>query len=262
MAKITVEKPERSIDGVNPEAAKKIEKMLKQGKRYFGSSGALMTRFAFSPEFKDDEKHNKTAAKEMLDGERDTTTFLKKWISNKPNAVLIDSIRIPGLDLDDYEVNEETGLVDGLDVDHAILIGKEVIIIDTKRWKKKKNYSVDDDGTALMTDKSFDGNEISMTEHIDDWLDYLYEDTCITGIVVVNQEEVTVRRNKNWYVSNYRLVEIDRFEELLDEKYKMIEDEDLEHISSTLVSQFVVRCIKPYDLYEKVFKMDTLKNFK
>lgn len=257
---VIVRKPESKIDGVKPIVAQKIERSLKQGRRYFGSSGGYMTHQAFNPEYTEKEGSQKIAAKEFLDGERATTTFLKKWVEDKPSAVIIESVKVP--DVEDEELDQVTGIIEGQDVDHIVIIGDEIILIDTKRWKKKKNYGVADNGSALMTNKTFPGNKIHMSEYIQNWLDYLDEDACITGIVCINQEEVSVTRNKNWYVNNYRLVELDRFEELLNQKWQEIEESDKKSINTTLVSQLVVRCVKPYDEYSKVFDMNSLREFK
>lgn len=257
---IVVDSPARHIDSVKPDVAEKIEKILKNGRRYFGSSGAYMTHQAFNPDYVEREGANKEAAKEYLDGERDTTFLLKKWIKDKPGVVLIDSVKVPFVEAE--ELDTETGVIEGYDVDHVLVVGNEIILIDTKRWKRKKTYGVYDDGSALMSNKAFPGNRIYMSEYIQNWLDYLDEDACITGLVCINQEEVTVIRNKNWYINNYRLVELDRFEELLNDKWKMIEDYDKSHINSTLVSQLIVRCQKPFDQYSRVFDMDTLREFK
>lgn len=259
--KVIIDPPLRNIEGVSYKAAQKIEEQLKKGRRYFGSSGASMTYQFSSPEYDNVEGLKKEVAKEMLEGERDTTTFLKKWIKDKPNVVMIESVSVPDWDKE-QELNEEYGIIDTPDTDHVLLIGSEVLLIDTKRWKKKKTYSVSDEGTALMTNKQFPGGEILMKESIYSWLDYLDEDASITGIVCINTEEATVIRNKNWYTEPFRLVELDRFEELLDEKWKMTEDEEKEHINTTLASQIIVQCIKPFDVYSKVFQMDTLRDFK
>lgn len=257
---IQIDPPLKNIEGVKHSIALRIEKMLKAGRRYFGSSGAAMTHQAFNPEYAE-KGVQPNKAKEYLDGERDTTTFLKQWIEDKPGVVMVDSIRVPDWDKDEV-VNEDTGIIDGGDTDHILLVGTEVIIMDTKRWPKKKNYSVNNDGDALMTNKPFAGGQVTMKESIHKWLNYLDEDAFVTGIVYINSEDVSVLRNRNWYTQDYRLVELKRFEELLNEKWKMIEDYDKTHINSTLVSQVVVSCIKPFDTYAKVFDMKTLAKFR
>lgn len=257
---IIVNPPKRNIEGVKPNVAEGIAKMLVKGKRYFGSSGAALSHQVFNPEWA--EKGIKPElAKIGLEGERDTTALLKKWVKDKPGAVLIDSAHIRGWGKEEV-VDEELGLIDGGDTDHILLVGSEVILIDTKRWKSKKNYSVGDDGQALRTNKSFPGGNLHMRQAIHMWLDYLDEDASVTGIVCINAEDTVVFRNRNWYTHPYRLVELARFEELLNEKWKTIDDYDKTHINSTLVSQVAISAVKPFDPYDRVFSKTALQTFK
>lgn len=249
--KIIVDPPKRHIEGVKYEVALKVAEMLEGGARYFGSSGASLTHQAFNPEYIEKNKIDPTLAKIGLQGERDTTTILKKWIKDKPVAVLADSIHVLGAGKE--EVDEETGMIEGGDTDHVLIIGSEVILIDTKRWKKKANYSVGDNGEALRSNKAFPGGNLHMRQAIHLWLNFLDEDASITGIVCINAEDTVVFRNRNWYQQNYRLVEVGRFIELLDEKWKLIDDYDKSHINSTLVSQVVLNAVKPYDERSRVF---------
>ena len=247
------------LEGVRPAVAKKLEKMLQDGRRYFGSSGAGLTHQAYNPAFVD-KGVNPDLAKVGLEGERDTTTTLREWMADKPSAILVDSVHVRGVGKE--EIDEETGMIEGGDTDHVMLIGSEVILIDTKRWKKKSNFTVADNGEALRAGKPFPGGRLHMRQAIHLWLDYLHYDASITGIVVIHAEDTIVFRNRNWYEQSYRLVEIGRFLELLDEKWKLISDYDKEHINTTLASQVIVSAIKPYDPYQTVFDMDTLRGFK
>lgn len=259
MANIIVDPPKPNIPDINPQVALKLAEMLKQGVRYFGSSGASLTQQAFNPIYTN-RGIDPTLAKIGLQGERDTTTLLKQWMKDKPNVVLCDSIHIRGWGKE--EVNEETGMIEGGDTDHVMLIGDEVILIDSKRWKSKRNYTVGDNGEALRANKPFPGGNLHMQRAIRMWLNYLDEDAAITGIVCINADEVTVFRNRNWYTHSYRLVEKDRFIELLDEKWKLIDDVDKQHINSTLVAQVALNAVKPYDERERVFHMPTLEKFR
>lgn len=256
---IIVDPPARNIEGVKYEVAVKIQKMLENGRRYFGSSGASLTHQAFNPEYID-KGIKPELAKIGLEGERDTTTFLKRWMKDKPGVVLVDSVHIRGWGKE--EVDEETGIIDGGDTDHVMLIGSEVILIDTKRWKSKRNYTVSEKGVALRTNQEFPGGKLNMNQAIHMWLNFLHEDASVTGIVCINTEEINVFRNRNWYQQSFRLVELERFEELLNEKWKLIEDYDKTHINSTLVSQVALNAVKPFDEYTKVFDMNTLRDFK
>lgn len=261
MSQVVVEPPARAIEGVKPPVANAIAQMLQNGRRYFGSSGASLTHQVFNPDWKD-KGIKPELAKVGLDAERTTTKLLKKWIEDKPSVVLIDSCHIRGWGKEEI-VDEELGLIDGGDTDHVLIIGSEVILVDTKRWKSKRNYTVGDAGQVLRTGKPFPGGNVHMRQAIHMWLDYLHEDASLTGLVLINADETVVFRNKNWYTQSYRLVELARFEELLNEKWeRYIDDYDKTHINSTLVSQIVVSAVKPFDEYKRVFSEEALKTFK
>lgn len=267
MPPVVVEPPVSNIEGVKPAAAVAIADMLKRGRRYFGSSGASLTHQAFNPDWRDKSGLKPELVKVGLDAERSTTKILKKWMSDKPNVVLIDSCHIRGWGKEEI-VDEELGLIDGGDTDHVLIIGSEVILIDTKRWKSgtdqfPRAYTVDNDGKALRSGKEFPGGNVHMREAIHMWLDYLHEDASLTGIVLINAEKTQVFRNRNWYTKSYRLVELARFEELLNEKWnKYIDDYDKTHINSTLVSQVVVSAVKPFDEFKRVISEQGLRDFK
>lgn len=264
MPEVAVLPPKGNIEGVKPNVAQTIYEMLRKGRRYFGSSGASLTHLASNKEYQQrfgGEDFDPGPARIGLEGERETTAFLKKWIKDKPNAVLIDSAHIRGWGKE--EVDEETGLIEGGDTDHILIIGNEVHLIDSKRWKKKSNYQVADDGSILRANKAFPGGKVRATEAMHMWLDYLDSDARVTTFICIQAEDITVFRNRNWYTHQFRLVEISRFGELLDAKYETIAAEDKETINSTLVAQVAVSAVKPYDEYEKVFgDLNKLKNFR
>lgn len=261
MEEIAVIPPKGSIEGVKPQVAQKIFEMLKKGRRYFGSAGSSLTHLASNPNYPLPEGFDRSSARIGLEGERETSTFLRDWAKDKPNAVLIDSVHIRGKGVEEV-IDEETGLIEGGDTDHILVIGSEVLLIDTKRWKKKSNYQVSDDGAVLRANKSFPGGGVRAAEAMYLWLDYLDSEAKVTTFICINSPEVTVFRNRNWYVQKYRLVEIDRFKELLDAKYEKITEEDRTTINSSIISQIVVGAVKPYDEYERVFSMSALSAFK
>jgi hypothetical protein len=257
---VAVIPPKGTIEGVKTPVALKIFEMLKGGRRYFGSAGSSLTHLASNPDYVLPEGFDRGSARIGLEGERETSVFLRKWIADKPNAVLIDSVHIRGWGQE--EVDEETGLIEGGDTDHILIIGSEVLLIDTKRWKKKSNYQVSEDGSVLRANKPFPGGGVRATAAMHMWLDYLDSEAKVTTFICINSPDITVFRNRNWYTQQYRLVEIDRFEELLNAKYEKISAEDRTTINSTLVSQIAVGAVKPYDEYQRVFSMDALKAFK
>lgn len=262
-----IEPPARDIEGVKPEVALKVAQMLENGRRYFGSSGASLTHQAFNPDWRGKTGLKPDLVKVGLDAERSTTKILRNWMKDKPNVVLVDSCHIRGWGNEEV-VDEELGLIDGGDTDHVLIIGSEVILIDTKRWKSgteqfPRAYTVGDDGRVLRSGKEFPGGNVHMRQAIHMWLDYLHEDASLTGIVLINAEKTQVFRNRNWYTQSYRLVELDRFEELLNEKWnKYIDDYDKSSINSTLVSQIAVCAVKPFDEFKRVISEQGLRDFR
>lgn len=263
---IEITEPDEFIPGVKPNVAQAIKGMLSKGRRYFGSSGASLTHQVSNPE-SINSGIKPALAKKGLEGERSTTKMIQEWMKDKPGVVLVDSVHIDpsyknsDVEEKEEELDEEEGIVDGKDTDHVLLIGDQVILIDSKRWKSKRKYSVDDHGRVLRSNRNFPGGTIRMKGAIYLWLEYLQDGAELTGIVHINADETEVFRNANWYKQAYRLVEKDRFIELLDKRWEKISPEDKRTINSTLVSQVVVSAIAPYDEYKNVFNPDIIKKF-
>ena len=254
----------KKVEHVKPVVVKKVEEQLKKGRRYFGSSGANFTEQAFNKEWKDREGSKHEMAEQITEAEREFTLVLKKWLKDKPNAVLIDSVYTPDTPrLNDSTFSAGDGLVTDCYTGHVVLIGNEIFIIDSLPFKKKKRYSLDEERRVLQTNKEFEFTPYAhMSEKFEKWLNYLDEEALLTAIVGFTGEEATTERYKTWYDSPYRLLEYDRYIEFLDAKYGVIEDEDKESINPNLVAQVLVRAVKPYDKYETIFNSQALKNFK
>ena len=115
-------------------------------------------------------------------------------MSDKPDVVAIHSMHVRGAGKED--VDPETGIIEGGDTDHMLVIGDEVILIDSKRWKKG-GYSIDDSGKVLRFKKSFaGGSRMHMKQAMHIWLDYLDSSARISGIVCINCEEAYVVRDR------------------------------------------------------------------
>lgn len=258
-SRVKIRPVREKIEGVNDKAAHMVEAALQKGRRYFGSSGAILTHQIHSPEYKDSTV-NKDTAKELLTRVRKTTDFLKDWVKDKPNVVLIDSVRTHGWG--EMTIDEETGVISGGYTDHILIFGSEVVILDTRFYGKKKSFTVDPDGDLLRSGKVFPGSKNEMDKIIQHWLNYLEAGAALTGIIYLSGEENSVFRNRNWFMQSFRVVEEERFKDLLNEKWKSVEDEERHEIDPTLISQAIVDCIKPYDEFSKVLSDKALSEFK
>lgn len=256
--------PYTYVPGIKDEIGKRIEEELRAGRRYFGVSGASLTHQAFNPAVRDRESDtpiDASAAKVGIEGERDTTHFLKNWIKDKPNAVLIDSVHIRGWGKE--EVDPETGIIEGGDTDHMLVIGNEVIILDTKRWKSKTRYGISDDGKIQRADKSFPGSDVKIVPALHMWMNYLQSDRDIqyTPIIVINSPDIVVYRTRSWFQQKYRLIEINKLEEFMETKWGSISEYNKTTINPSLIAQIAVGCVKPYDPRVNVFNADSLREF-
>ena len=248
--------PDNEIYGVNPQVAEKIQEMLHKGRRYFGSAGASLTHHVNNPEHESDFRL--PLVRSGMEGERSTSYSIRKWMEDKDDVVLIDSVHIKGMGKE--YIDEETGVAEGGDTDHVLIIGNNVIIIDTKRWKSKRKYSISNKNTVLRQGRSFGGGNVSTREAKHLWRQYVGKKVGVSGIVVINQEKIFVVYDNNWKKAPFRLVTIENLYETLDYQYELIQHKGF--INSSLVSQVVVCAIKPYDSMKRVFDMEKIKDFK
>lgn len=256
-SEIKVIPPKELIEGVRPEAASKVEEMLIKGRRYFGSAGASLTHQLSNPDYEAEFKAG--VVRVGMEGERSTSKRIRTWMEDKPNAVLIDSAHIKGFGKE--EITED-GIVNGGDTDHILIIGNQVILIDTKRWKSKRAYSVGDKGQVLRQKKNFPGGRVNAAGARSMWRKYLDDTAKVSSIICINAPKVFVRIDANWKKQPYRLITIEKLEEQLDYRYHRMTHEDKVTINSTLIAQTAVSSIKPFDGYTRVFNMDTLNKFK
>lgn len=228
---------------------------MKNGRQFYGSAGAGLSHQAFNPSYPH-KNINKTSARIGIEAERKTSDLLKDWIKDKPAAILIDSVHVKGFG--ESEVNEETGLVEGGDTDHVLVIGNEVLIIDTKRWKSKRSYSVSDKGAILrgtgkkQPPRFFMAGKINIRGALGIWRKYLGKNVNVFGIICINAEKVFVKRDANWYKQPFRVVTAETLVEFLDKRYEKITHQNKTTINTELICKIVLSAIKPYDEFKSM----------
>lgn len=261
MNKIIVDAPLPNLNGINNyEVSLKIQAMLKSGRRYFGSAGASLSHHVNNPDYTSEFKHR--LVNNGLEGERSTSLILQKWAKKIPNAVVFDSVHIRGMGKE--EIDEESGMIEGGDTDHIIVIGNHVILIDTKRWRSGWFYSVNEKGQVIRGKRNFGGGRVHASQAKRLWKQYLDTSAKVSSIVCINAKDVKVRKDKNWKKQSWKLHSIEEIESTLDYRYEKMDDYDKTHINTSLIAQIVVCCIKPFDPYKRVFDQDSeaFKNFK
>lgn len=225
------------------------ERLLEEGRRYFGSSGASLTHQISNPAYQD-KGIDSGLAKAGLDGEHKTSRLLLEWMEDKPNVVLVDSVHLKSYGKEEF--NEETGTFDGGDTDHVLIIGNFVILIDSKNWKGKRRYSVKDNGEVIRGNSTFEGGKINTTAASALWSKALspYRVT-ISSIVNITSEKVMVTRDRNWWKQQYRLITLEMMKEFLDDVWEKLPESVKRDINVNLVSSIASNAIKPYDVYKE-----------
>lgn len=226
-----------------------VERMLKEGRRYFGSSGASLTHQAFNPIY--EEKGIKPElARAGLEGEHKTSELLLKWMEDKPNIVLVDSVHLKNYGEEVF--NEETGTLDGGDTDHVLIIGDIVIIIDSKNWKGRRRYSINNNGEVIRGNSTFPGGQISTLKAGKLWADALRPHRVTTSSIVnISTDKVTVTRDRNWWKQPYRLVTLETLEEFLDDVIKSLPESSKEGINVNLIASIASNALQPYDVFKE-----------
>lgn len=226
-----------------------IEKMINGGRRYFGSSGASLTHQISNPVYQD-KGIDSGLARAGLEGEHRTSRLLLNWMKDKPNVILVDSVHLKNYG--EETLNEETGTLEGGDTDHVLIIGNFVIIIDSKNWKSKKRYSINDKGEVIRGNSTFPGGKISTVRASKLWAEALKPHRAtISSVVNISAEKVAVTRDRNWWKQPYRLVTMELLEEFLDNVWEKLPEQAKDTVNVNLVSSVVANTIKPYDVFKE-----------
>lgn len=226
-----------------------VEKSLNEGRRYFGSSGASLTHQISNPSYAE-KGIDAGLAKAGLDGEHKTSRALLKWMENKPGVVLIDSVHLQSYG--EETLNEETGTFEGGDTDHVLVIGNFVVIIDSKNWKGRKRYAIDDKGSVIRGNAPFAGGKINTLRASKLWAEALKPHRAtISSIVSISSDKVSVTRDRNWWKQPYRLVTIEILAEFLDDVWSKLPETAKDTIDVNLVTSIVANSIKPYDVFKE-----------
>ena len=226
-----------------------VEKMINKGRRYFGSSGASLTHQISNPAYQN-KGIDPGLARAGLEGEHRTSKLLLDWMKDKPSVVLVDSVHLKNYGEEIF--NEETGTMEGGDTDHVLITGNFVIIIDSKNWKSRKRYSINDKGEVIRGNSAFPGGKISTLRASSLWAEALKPHRAtISSIVNISAEKVAVTRDRNWWKQPYRLVTMELLEEFLNDVWEKLPEQAKDTIDVNLVASIVANTIKPYDVFKE-----------
>lgn len=248
---------------INERQAHIIQSTLEQGKRHYGMPAATLTHLK-DPKMKGKlpEGWKPEVLETAIKAEQRTSDQLQHWMEEHPQAVLIDSLHIPGKEDDKNEadvVDPDTGLVDEGDTDHILILGSNVWLIDTKAWKGKATYKVTPEGEVTRNNRSFPGGKVHMNQAGHMWLDYFTDpETEVLGFIYINNEDpdTKVFRDRSWYKPFWSLCENGRFFEWLDKQYSKMEAGTGDYINGTIVAEAVICATAPYDPRKGLIRTD------
>lgn len=236
-----------SITEKSIEIAKKM--LIEKNLRYYGSAATCLKNQLTDPKYKD-YKLNSKLINIGIDGEKETSKLLREWIEDKKECVLFDSISLPIKEK--LEIEDNDGELDLGDTDHAIIIGNNLVLIDSKNWKAKTSYQINEEDFTeiLRVKKQFQGNKPRVHQNIKLWENYL-KDFNIENIyyyVCISNKESFVLRDRNWWRARFKLVTHETLIYFLDKMYnEKIEDSNKNLIRLEFFIMISRGLTKPFD---------------
>lgn len=203
--------------------------LFKKGQRIFGVPGASLT-------------WGINGVKGMssvigINGEEETAKALEEYIAHRPNVYVFHSIMWP----------TGTG-----DTDHVIVYKNHAIIIDSKRWKSVRKYSISASGYIMRGTVPFPEGKVRTAGAVNRWREKL-KGFKVSAIVCIAQEKVFVVRDRNWYRAPFRLVEIEKLKEQLDNEFDFEKDKGLPD-NYSLLSYLGALTVKERDLRSEIIQ--------
>lgn len=169
-----------------------VKAQIEAGKKVFGTPAASLT-------WGIDGNRMIPVLEAGKEGERQTAETLDKLANEIPEMFVFHSLSWP----------ESSG-----DTDHIVVYGNLVLVIDSKRWKSSRKYSITAKGGILRGTVPFPEGRVKIGYALKVWRGKLPK-AKVYGVVTIAQEKVYVVRDKNWYKAPYSLVENEKLEDYL-----------------------------------------------
>jgi len=176
------------------------------------------------------------------EGERQTAKLLDALAKKTPGMFVFHSLSWP----------ESSG-----DTDHIMVWKDMVVVIDTKRWKGSRKYTVTAKGGILRGTVAFKEGRVKIGYALYAWRKRIPNAPKVMGIVTIAQEKIFVVRDKNWFKAPFRLVEFEKLEEQL--KYMM--DNHKPKVDKTQASTLLYLAkllVKPRDIMGEIINQEAL----
>lgn len=212
-----------------PEDVTQFKKELMSGKKTFGEPAASLS-------WGIDGNRTKASLMPGIEGEKQTAKLLDKYALKHPGVYIFHSLSWP----------ESNG-----DTDHIVVYKDLVILIDTKRWKSQRKYTVTEKNTIKRGTVHFPEGRVKIGYAAKAWAKKIPGKQKIRSVVCIAQEKVFVPYDKNWQKAPFKLVIIDKLEEQLDYMISRHKTE-VEGTSTKLLWYFAQTLVKPRNLMQEL----------
>lgn len=226
-----VDKPQKEYAKPKPLFNKeKFAEAFKKGQKVFGYPGAALT-------------WGINGIKGMssvigINGEEQTAKVLEQYSKEKEGVYVFHSLMWP----------QSNG-----DTDHVLVYKNNIIIIDSKRWKSVRKYSISSSGFVMRGTVPFPEGKVKTLYAVNKWREAL-PNFKISAIVCIAQEKVFVQRDRNWYRAPFRLTEIEKLKEQLDYELKSIDENIPDNYA--LLQYLAHLTVKPRNLRSEFIRED------
>lgn len=209
-----------------------IKRLLMDGEQIFGSPGAALTWGI------DGVTGGVVAA--GGEGEKQVAKTLADFAAKTPKARIFHSVQWPGSEGD---------------TDHMLVLGNCVFIIDAKRWKASRKYSVTPKGEILRGTVPFPEGKVKMLFAMKAWRKILPAGTKVFGVVCIAQEKVFVPYDQNWQKAPFKLVTDEKLDEFLTKIIARQKPDMVEKMNPRLLAEIARLVIRPRDRRSEIINM-------
>lgn len=217
------------------ESKDELKALIQSGQKVFGVPAASLS-------WGIDGNRMKASLIPGIEGEKMTAKILDDYANSHKGVYVFHSLSWP----------ESNG-----DTDHILVYKDLVVVIDAKRWKSQRKYSVTDKGSIKRGTVAFPQGRVKIGYALKAWRKKIPKDVKVTGIVSIAQQKVFVSRDKNWYKASFRLVEAEKLGEQLD--YLLTNHKTAsEGVSGALLMYLAKLLVKPRDILEDLLNKEAL----
>lgn len=217
------------------ESKEELKNLIQSGQKVFGVPAASLS-------WGIDGNRMKASLIPGIEGEKMTAKILNDYASSHKGVYVFHSLSWP----------ESNG-----DTDHILVYKDLVVIIDAKRWKSQRKYSVTDKGNIKRGTVAFAQGRVKIRYALNAWRKKIPKEVKVTGIVSIAQQKVFVSRDKNWYKASFRLVEAEKLSEQLDYLISNHKPKT-EGTSGALLMYFGRLLVKPRDILDELLNKEAL----